>query len=140
MKTILSLAVLAFSLLLSACGSEQVASGPAPVMAPEQPVIKDGSLMVPGRPKIATLPQKIVTGAQPITWNMWWGENGRHWAMYVNGVEVQSGDIVSASPKQQQATVELPMDKPGTYEIKVALCNDHGCSESEPAVMSVGAG
>jgi hypothetical protein len=141
MKRFLSFLTLpACAALLAACGAEQAASNnkvPVPVT---QPVIKDGSLMVPGRPKIASLPDRVVPGAQPITWNMWWGENGRHWAMYVNGVEVKSGDISSETPKQQQATVEVPMDKPGSYEIKVALCNDHGCSESEPTVMNVGAG
>jgi len=71
---------------------------------------------------------------------MWWGENGRHWAVYVNGKEVQTGELTAETPKAQQATVELPMDKPGSYEIKVALCNDHGCSESEPVVMNVAAG
>jgi len=71
---------------------------------------------------------------------MWWGENGQHWAMYVNGVEVGSGELSAATPKAQQATIALPMDTAGSYEIKVALCNDHGCSESEPAVMDVSAG
>lgn len=127
---------LAALFLLTACGAEQKA--PAPVS--KAPVIKDGSLMAPGKPQIASLPARAVPGAQPVTWNMWWGENGGHWAMYVNGVEVKSGELSSATPQQQQATVDVPMDVPGTYEIKVALCNDHGCSESEPAVMSVGAG
>ncbi len=129
--------VLAASLMISACGAEQKLPQTAAVAGP---VIKDGSLMEPGKPQIASLPSRAVAGVQEITWNMYWGENGRHWAMYVNGKEVQSGDLPSETPKQQQATVEVPMDQPGTYEIKVALCNDHGCSESEPAIMNVGSG
>ncbi|MGH8492934.1 MAG: chitinase N-terminal domain-containing protein [Moraxellaceae bacterium] len=130
-------AALAAAVLLSACGTEQKL---APTAAVTAPVIKDGSLMTPGKPQIAPMRGRAVPGAQPITWNMYWGENGRHWAVYVNGKEVQSGDLASETPKQQQATVDVSMDQPGTYEIKVALCNDHGCSESEPAVMNVGAG
>lgn len=127
----------ATALLLSACETEQKAST---VVVAAEPVIRDGSLMTPGKPQIAPMRRQGVPGAQPVTWNMYWGENGRHWAMYVNGKEVQSGDIPQETPNQQQATVEIPMDKPGTYEIKVALCNDHGCSESEPAIMNVGSG
>ena len=130
-------AAVATALLLSACGADHKA--PA-ALASAQPVIRDGSLMTPGKPQISPLRTLAVPGAQPVTWNMYWGENGRHWAMYVNGKEVQSGNIPLETPKQQQATVELPMDTPGSYEIKVALCNDHGCSESEPAIMSVGSG
>lgn len=129
-------AALVTSVLLTACGTEQKAQAPVAVA----PIIKDGSLMEPGRPKISTLPASAVPGIQEITWNMYWGENGGHWAMYVNGKEVKSGELASETPKQQQATVGVPMDQPGTYEIKVALCNDHGCSESEPAVMNVSAG
>lgn len=130
-------AALSLALLLSACGTEQKI---APVAAVTAPLIKDGSLMTPGKPQIAPVRGRAVPGARPITWNMYWGENGRHWAMYVNGKQVRSGDLALETPKQQQATVEVPMEQPGTYEIKVALCNDHGCSESEPAMVNVGAG
>ncbi|MDQ8036322.1 MAG: chitinase N-terminal domain-containing protein [Pedobacter sp.] len=130
-------AALGLALLLSACGTEQKI---APAAVAVAPVIKDGSLMTPGKPQISPVRGRAVPGAQPITWNMYWGENGRHWAVYVNGKEVQSGDLALETPKQQQATVEVPMEQPGTYEIKVALCNDHGCSESEPAMVNVGAG
>jgi hypothetical protein len=130
-------AAVAAALLLSACETEQKTHF---VTAVAEPVIRDGSLMTPGKPQISPLRAGAVLGAQPVTWNMYWGENGRHWAMYVNGKEVRSGDIPLETPNQQQRTVEIPLDKPGTYEIKVALCNDHGCSESEPAIMNVGSG
>jgi chitinase len=133
-----ALPLLVAGLLLTACGTEQKV--PAAPVAEVGPVIKDGSLMEPGRPQIATLPSRAALGVKEVTWNMHWGENGRHWAMYVNGIEVRSGELSSETPRQQQATVDVDMDKPGTYEIKVALCNDHGCSESEPVVMSVSAG
>jgi hypothetical protein len=130
--------VIGLAALLSACGTEQVATAPVPVSA--APVIKDGSLMEPGRPQVVGVPDNAVKGAvQAVGWSMWWGENGKRWTMYVNGVEVGSGQLALDTPKEQQAKVELPLDKPGAYEIKVALCNDHGCSESEPVVMNVSA-
>ncbi len=132
------IALSALALLLTACGGDKKEA--VPVSGPAAPVIKDGSLMEPGKPQIASLPTRAVPGVQAVTWNMYWGENGRHWAVYVNGKEVQSGDLALETPKQQQATVDVPMEEPGTYEIKVALCNDHGCSESEPAEMAVSAG
>lgn len=138
MSRLISLcAFLAIPFLLAACGTE--AKTPLAVIA-TAPVIKDGSLMEPGTPQIAALPAQAVPGVQEITWNMYWGENGRHWAMYVNGKEVKAGELALETPKQQQVTVEFPMNQPGNYEVKVALCNDHGCSESEPAMVNVDAG
>lgn len=120
--------------LLAACGDKPAtATGPSTAA----PQVRDGSLMEPGRPQLAALPASTAPGVQPITWNMWWGENGRHWALYVDGKEVRSGTLTAATPAAQQATVELPMETPGRYEIKVALCNDHGCSESEPVTLQV---
>lgn len=125
--------------LLAACGSEQV-SAPVPMAIKAAPAIRDGSLMVPGRPQLERLPAAVAAGSvQPVRWNMWWGENGQHWAVYVNGVEAGSGELPSASPKAQQAGMEVPMNTPGAREIKVVLCNDHGCSESAPATVEVSA-
>ncbi len=130
--------VLGLGGLMSGCGTEKMAAQ-APV-TPAAPVIRDGSLMSPGRPQIARLPEAVVPGTQEVTWNMWWGENGRKWTVYVNGVKASAGELSSATPNAQQATAELPLQEPGSYEIKVALCNDHGCSESEPAILNVAAG
>lgn len=137
------LAPLALSVVLAGCG-ERAASvaetSPEPAAA-AKPAIRDGSLMAPGTPQLTGLPQEARVGeVQPITWNLWWGENGREWAMYVNGVEVQRGTLAMASPKEQRATVELPLAEPGPVEIKVALCNDHGCTESAPVTLNVNAG
>jgi len=126
--------------LLVACGEKTSPSAMA-VAAPAKPAIRDGSLMSPGRPQLTGLPAQAAVGAvQPITWNMWWGENGSEWAVYVNGVEIERGTLAMASPKEQQATVELPLAEPGPVEIKVALCNDHGCTESDPVTLTVNAG
>lgn len=135
----LSIASLGLAGLLSACGTEQVAA-PVPVVK-AAPVIRDGSLMEPGRPQLERLPATVAKGAvQPVRWNMWWGENGQRWDMYINGVKVGSGALSVETPKAQQAVIDVPMDTAGPHEIKVALCNDHGCSESEPVLLDVSAG
>lgn len=104
---------------------------------PAGPVIRDGSLMVPGSPRVTGLPAVVAPGRLAVKWSMWWGENGRRWALYVNGQQAEAGELRAASPNQQDGQVEVQFDKPGQYEIKVALCNDHGCSESEPALLEV---
>ncbi|MDP2226740.1 MAG: chitinase N-terminal domain-containing protein [Moraxellaceae bacterium] len=135
------LAVFLPALLITACGEQAASLANSNAVNNKGKTPGDGSLMSPGRPQLAALPTKLTVGAvQPFTWNMWWGENGRHWAVYVNGVEVESGTLTMASPEEQKATITLPLDTAGPAEIKVALCNDHGCSESEPVVVDVGAG
>lgn len=125
------------AVLLAACNAKDATQAPT---AAATPVIKDGSLMVPGRPQLAALPAVAMPGAQQVEWNLWWGENGSRWVLLVNGDKVDTGKLPVASPKAQQGKAKLQLDKPGSYEIRVSLCNDHGCSESEPAVVQVGAG
>lgn len=122
---------------LTACNARELP--PAP-QAQTAPAVQDGSLMVPGRPQLSSLPAEVAPGVQQVGWNMWWGENGREWVLKVNGQRQQSGELKVASPKEQKGRVELHLDQPGRYEIRIALCNDHGCSESEPAVLQVNAG
>lgn len=140
-RSLFSLALVPAMLALAGCGEEAAS---LPVAAPEvsaAPVINDGSLMAPGRPQLARLPEMVpVAALQPVTWNMWWGENGREWKVYVNGKLVDSGTLPSQSPKAQQATAELTLAETGTAEIKVALCNDHGCTESDPVTITVANG
>lgn len=125
--------------VLAGCGEKAASKMPVAVSA-AAPVVNDGSLMVPGRPQLARLPASVpLEAVQPVTWNMWWGENGRQWKIYVNGKMVDSGTVTSKSPKAQQATVAVALEEAGPVEIKVALCNDHGCSESEPTIVNVAA-
>jgi chitinase len=128
-------------LLLAGCGERAaVQVVPAPVVS-TAPVVRDGSLMAPGRPQLAHLPMSVpVAALQPVTWNMWWGENGSQWKLYVNGKLAESGRLSRQSPKAQQATAELMLAEKGPTEIKVVLCNDYGCTESEPVVVTVAKG
>jgi hypothetical protein len=122
--------------LLAGCGAEtavQRSVAPLPATA----VIRDGSLMSPGRPQIAPLPATAVPGPQLLRWNMWWGENGGRWRVLVNGKAAGTGALTVLSPRQQQGSLDLQFDKPGRYEIRVALCNDHGCSQSRPTLLEV---
>jgi hypothetical protein len=127
-------------LALALIGCNGGADKPRTKAAATGPVIRDGSLMVPGMPQVTGLPAVAAPGPLAVKWSMWWGENGRRWALYVNGSQAGVGELKAASPNQQDGLVELKLDAPGRYEIKVALCNDHGCSESEPALLEVSAG
>lgn len=121
-------------LLLSGCGTEATAR---PVVTVKPP-IKDGSLMAPGRPQLGALPAAVTPGTvQPVVWHLWWGENGRRWLIYLNGAKVAEGQLPLASPQAQDATADIRLDQPGNNEIKVALCNDHGCTEGEPSYLRV---
>lgn len=127
---------LALLALLAACNGDKAASTSK---QPAGPVIRDGSLMEPGRPQLTGLPAVVAPGVHAVGWNMWWGENGSQWVLYVNGGKIGSGSLQADSPREQAGLVEVPLDQAGRYEIKVSLCNDHGCSDSEPAVVEVSA-
>ncbi|HQV41617.1 MAG: hypothetical protein IT466_11340 [Moraxellaceae bacterium] len=123
---------------LTGCGEKAVMQAPVVSTAA---VVRDGSLMTPGRPQLARLPETVPAATlQPVTWNMWWGENASQWKVYVNGALAESGTLLRQSPKAQQVTTELTLGEAGLAEIKVVLCNDFGCTESEPAVVMVGNG
>lgn len=121
--------------LLAGCHSDKANTVQQAAM-PEK-VIADGSLMTPGTPQITPVPKTVAVTTLPVEWNMWWGENGRHWAVYVDGVKVRSGDLPLKSPQAQEGKVSVELDNPGTHEIKVALCNDNGCTESKPLSVTV---
>ena len=123
--------------LLAACGTEAT----APVRpAAAAPVARDGSLMTPGRPQLATVPDHVAAGTrQTVVWNMWWGENGRRWVVYLNGAKAAEGVLEVNSPKAQQASAEVELVRAGRNEIRVDLCNDLGCSPGEPVYVLVGA-
>lgn len=129
-----------FPVLLVGCTADEEAPRAAVAAPPAAPAIRDGSLMVPGLPRVTAMPAVAAPGSLSVSWSMWWGENGRRWIVYVNGLKAQAGELQAASPRQQDGSVELQLEAPGRYEIKIALCNDHGCSESEPALLEVSAG
>lgn len=120
--------------LLIGCNAETAVRRPSSSL---ESLARDGSLQVPGRAQIAALPATVVPGPQRLRWSMWWGENGRRWQVLVNGRLVAGGDLRVLSRRQQQGSVALDLDAPGRYEIRVALCNDHGCSLSGPARVQV---
>lgn len=132
-------AVPALIALLVGCNAE-TASNRLPTPEAAVNLARDGSLMAPGRPQIAALPATVVPGPQLLRWNMWWGENGRRWELRVNGEPAAAGELTTKSPRQQQGSAELELGEAGRYEIEVALCNDHGCTTSAPAVVEVVAG
>lgn len=119
--------------LLIGCNAETAVKRDAPLST----LARDGTLAAPGRPQIAALPGTAVTGPQVLRWNMWWGETGRRWQVLVNGRPTAMGDLPAQARRQQQGSLALRFDKPGRYDIQVALCNDHGCTRSRPTRMQV---
>lgn len=132
---------LALAAVVAVCvtGCNQTTSTVAPVAAAPAKVIQDGTLMTPGTPQLTAIPGTVSVKDKmlPVEWNMWWGENGKHWSVYVDGIEVSSGELKLESPKSQQGKIEVELGHPGEHEIKVALCNDHGCTESAPVAVNV---
>lgn len=123
--------------LLIGCNAETAVRRPD---ASLEALARDGSLQKPGRAQIAALPATVVAGPQRLRWSMWWGENGRRWQLLVNGRLAGGGDLRVLSRRQQQGSAVLDLGTPGRYEIRVALCNDHGCTLSGPARVEVVAG
>lgn len=132
-------AIPALIALLVGCNAE-TASRRLTSVADPVPVARDGSLMAPGRPQLVALPATAAPGPQLLRWNMWWGENGRRWEVRVNGQPAGRGELASMSPRQQQGSLDLQFDQPGRYEIRVDLCNDHGCTPSHAALIEVVSG
>ena len=125
--------------LLGGCKSDKTVAQQSltPTAAPL--VIHDGSLMTPGTPKITPLDKPVTQKGQivPVEWNMFWGENGHNWTVFIDGIKIDSGKLPLQSPQAQQGKLDIELDQPGTHKIKVALCNDHGCTESLPLEINV---
>nr|WP_240778727.1 chitinase N-terminal domain-containing protein [Shewanella sp. SNU WT4] len=60
-----------------------------------------------------------------VNWNLWNGELGDTAKVYLDGEEVWKGISVAAG----EATFDVK--KGGRYQMRVALCNDEGCSYSQ---------
>lgn len=128
----------ALVVLLIGCNAETAVK--RSTATPLSTLTRDGTLAAPGRPQIAALPATAVPGPQVLRWSMWWGETGRHWQVQVNGRAAAAGDLAPQARRQQQGSLALRFDAPGRYEIRMALCNDHGCTPSDPVHLEVVAG
>lgn len=133
------IALMTTAALLAGCNGDKAGSALQSTPKVPEKAITDGTLMTPGTPQVAALPASVNLDERvlPVEWNMWWGENGKRWSVYVDGVEVRSGELSVASPKAQQGKIDVDLEQTGSHEIKIALCNDHGCTESAPVTINV---
>lgn len=74
-----------------------------------------------------------------ITMNMWWGENGRIFKLYENGVLIhtQAMESLSALPSAQTTTVHVTGKSNGAYVYTCELINDRGTAECDPMIVNV---
>lgn len=78
-------------------------------------------------------------GEYVITMNMWWGENGRIFKLYENGVLIhtQAMESLSALPSAQTTTVHVTGKSNGAYVYTCELINDRGTTECDPMIVNV---
>lgn len=94
-------------------------------------------LAAPAKPVIDWMPAQLSDGSNTsVQWNTWWGENGTDWALASNAAPLCEGNLVPNGTNAQSGdcTVDLTA---GSHELIVNLCNDSGCTASDPVVVSV---
>lgn len=76
-------------------------------------------------------------GTFRVTMNMWWGENGSLFTLYRDGAKVADVPLEMASPRAQQAVVDVAGLPNGTYRFTGELTNSRGTTPTEPLVVEV---
>ncbi|UTA49561.1 glycosyl hydrolase family 18 protein [Simiduia sp. 21SJ11W-1] len=94
----------------------------------------------PATPNIAWLPATHESGSNILVhWDMWWGTNGTHWALYNNGAIQCEGQLTPNGQNEQSA--ECTSNYPaGSNQLQVALCNADGCTNSNTVTIQVNEG
>lgn len=77
----------------------------------------------------------------PISWNMWWGNNGNQWQLSQNGVVVHSASLSPNGQNAQSGSKTVTVTAAGTYDFVVSLCQVQGtersCSHSDTRSIKV---
>ncbi|WP_448547078.1 glycosyl hydrolase family 18 protein [Thalassotalea fusca] len=63
-----------------------------------------------------------------IKWNAWSGTGGNSYKVYFDDVVVNEGSLANGT---KSGTITFPYDKAGRHTLKVALCDDEGCTQSD---------
>jgi len=96
---------------------------------------------MPGEPTISWMPTEYELINEnlnlTISWDMWWGENGTYWKLIQNGNNVFETEIINNTPEAQHNEVTLLFTTTGQYNFIVDLCNDNGCTSSNPILISI---
>ncbi|WP_438350244.1 hypothetical protein ACP8HI_06170 [Paenibacillus sp. FA6] len=99
----------------------------------------ESAFNVPGKPILSNnnYDNGLLDGGYTITMDMWWGENGRIYKLYENGVLIHSQPMENATPNAQKTAVQVVGKSNGTYEYTCELINDKGTTECEPMIVDV---
>ncbi|ROS01797.1 chitinase [Sinobacterium caligoides] len=73
----------------------------------------------------------------PVTWNMWWGNNGDSWSLLDNGTVICEGTLTPNGENAQTATCTQDFAI-GAHSLVAKLCLADDCSSSAATVFSVG--
>ncbi|WP_276324575.1 glycosyl hydrolase family 18 protein [Simiduia agarivorans] len=80
----------------------------------------------------------------PLSWNLWWGENGTVWKVKDNGAVIHTQSIAANSPNAQSASATIKVTGTGSRSLVVELCNSDGanevCTPSSAVTVNVSGG
>jgi len=96
---------------------------------------------LPGQPSIPWMPveYELNDGSVNLTisWDMWWGENGDYWKLIQNGSSIFEMDIINNTPQAQHGETIAYLTDAGDYSFIIDLCNDNGCTSSNPQIVTI---
>jgi hypothetical protein len=77
-------------------------------------------------------------GDFPIVWTKWYGTSATSWALYEDGVKVQSGPVAPNGTDPQTVTMQVAGKLLGVYTYQVKISNAAGSTWSDAAFTTVG--
>ncbi|GGX74991.1 glycosyl hydrolase family 18 protein [Saccharospirillum salsuginis] len=103
-------------------------------------LLSAGLMAAPAKPVISWMPAEVADGADTsVAWDMWWGENGTSWNLTGNGADLCEGSLTPNGTNAQSGSCTVDLTA-GSHELIVNLCNDSGCTASDPKSLTVAGG
>lgn len=72
----------------------------------------------------------------PVSWTKWSGDDGDTVQYLLNG-QVVLEEAAAPGGSSQSGSATLQVDKGGKYDLQVSLCDDSGCTSSDPMAIVV---
>ena len=76
-------------------------------------------------------------GDYTVAANLWWGQNATSYAFFEDGVMVEEGTLVAATPGAQHATLKVTGEPKGSSVYTVEFRNAAGATTSAPITVTV---
>lgn len=105
--------------------------------------IASSSTGVPGKPVLSDNnghDTGLMDGDYDITMNLWWGNNGRIYKLYENGVLIDTKLLADQAPQAQSAVTSISGKENGTYVYYAELINEFGTTTSDTRTVTVSHG